>query len=152
MSNWLWQTVLAGAVMVPTGTILLLTMGGDYDGLPGLVGYVVVPAVLSFALITAVSIIGIPLRLLRGWRTWWRARPWIALGLAALGIAYIVAARILATTVVWVGDSGDTNESYVPQPLLLIAGAVSLAFGLVHTWLGREPDNSGLVRSVQVTR
>lgn len=139
MSTWFAQTWFAGAVMVPAGTVLLLTMGGSYDGIISLAGYVIVPAIVSFLLISVALIIGLPLRIITRWRTWWRDHRWVSPGLATIGALAIVLSRALATTEVGQYE-GYSYESYIPQPILLISGAVFLAFGLVHTWLHKEPN------------
>ena len=138
MGNWFLQTILAGAVLVPVSFVLILNTGGAYDGLATMIGYVVAPVILTFLLISAASIVGLPLRLVRPWRVWWRAHRWLSPALAALGLAAVVVSRLWATADTWVYE-GSEYVSYYPQPVLFAIGAVLLPFGLVHTWFTREP-------------
>lgn len=138
MGTWFWQTVLAGAVLVPVGFVLIVYTGGAYDGFLSLIGYVVAPAIASFLLISAVSILGLPLRLIQPWRVWWRAHRWLSPGLAALGLLAIVVSRLSATAETWMYEGGE-YVSYYPEPVLFTAGAFLLPFGLMHTWFTREP-------------
>ena len=141
MGTWFLQTWLAGAVLVPVTAVLRFSMGGPYDGFITLIGLILVPAVFCVLLISLVTLLGLPLRIVRRWEIAWRARRWLSLAVAGFGLLLVVVARALATTEVW-SDEFGSYETYWPQPVLVIAGLLLLAFGLVHTWFTRYPAAS----------
>jgi hypothetical protein len=140
--DWLLQTVLGGAVLVPVGVLVLSSMGGVSEGLGSAIGGLLFACVLAFLAISAVSILGIPLRLIPRLYRWWRAHGWVAFALVAVGLVLIALAVRLASHGITFDEFGSPHDSYFPQPVLLAIGAFALSFGVVHVWplrLGRKP-------------
>ncbi|MGV8881526.1 MAG: hypothetical protein ACOH19_05185 [Rhodoglobus sp.] len=122
-------------MLVPTAIVIMANLG-TYEGGPQAVIWLAYAGVLSALTIAAVLVIGLPLRLIGRALGWWRARVWIPIVGALVGIAAIMLsfspALVVKSTVVI--ESLDYT-AVTPAWPLLIAGWSILAFCVVHFWL-----------------
>ena len=129
------QTVLAGVVLVPTAIVVMANLG-TYEGGPQVVIWLVYAGVLSALTIAAVLVLGLPLRLIGRALSWWRAKVWMPIAGALVGVAAIILSFSPALVVksIVVIESIDYT-AVTPAWPLLITGWGILAFCVVHFWL-----------------
>jgi hypothetical protein len=124
------QVVLTGAVTYVVIAAWSVIGGVFTEGLQ-VVGF----AIVSTPLTILVFVLGLPLRIVPGARSWWCARPWVPVVVLAVAIAGIAVSYVgpgagpvhNEATDEWVATDG-----YDPDPWVFLPALGALAFALMH--------------------
>jgi len=124
------QVVLTGAVTYVVIAAWSVIGGVFTEGLQ-VIGF----AIVSTPLTILVFVLGLPLRLVPGARSWWCERPWAAVVLMAVAVAGIAVSYVVPGAGPVHNDATDewaATDGYDPNAWVFLPALGLLAFALMH--------------------
>ncbi|MDR6614090.1 hypothetical protein [Leifsonia sp. 1010] len=125
------QSALTLAVMGSTGLVICIA-AGSYDGIPSMIGWLMLSAAAAFVTTVIVMVGGLPLRLIPRARNFWWAHAGLAFVWMSAGAVLIVGSLVLAARTAISDDFGGRFDVLEPNPWILLAGWLLLAFSCAH--------------------
>jgi len=127
------QTVLTGLLLMVTASAWTLHGAASWDNAFQALFLFAYGGILSVITISIVSVAGLPLRVIRGVRTWWVARRWIALAGIAVGLVLVVLSAVRSSDETYTRDGYEYYLEQGNYPLAVV-GWFILAFFAMHSW------------------
>lgn len=128
------QLGIALALLAPTWVMIQVSLTSDYDGLAGIVGFLLGGVIIPTLAIVAVIVLGLPVRLAPRLNRWWAGNGHAHTAIASVAVGLMVAGIVKTQRQVGILD-GVAYDVVTPDPGLLCGGWFLLAFLLVNAAL-----------------
>ncbi len=120
-----------GALLVGVCYYMLAMAMTVYDGILSLVFQPILAVILTTLAIGMVGIVGLPIRLIRGLRSWWLDHWWISFLIGSVAFVMMWASWLPDLRVqVWNPDLESHEDSF--QPILGFGGWLLTVFAVFH--------------------